>query len=100
MEIINYIPVGESNAVSRAELVAITGFEDRKVRAMISKAREEHVILSLENGSGYYQPDADDLVNLRKYIHREESRAKSVFSTLKQARALLEDYERGRLHGT
>ena len=97
MEIINYIPVGETNAVSRAELVAISGFEDRKVRAMISKAREEHVILSLENGSGYYQPTAEDYPELRKFINREESRAKSVFASLKMARALCEDYERGRL---
>lgn len=97
MEIINFIPYGKEHAVSRYELTHFTGWSDRKVRHMISKAREEHVILSLENGSGYYQPTAEDYPELRKFINREESRAKSVFASLKMARALCEDYERGRL---
>ena len=100
MEIINYIPHGKQNAVSRFQLVLMTGQSDRRVRKEISKAREEHVILSLENGSGYYQPTADDYPELRKYLNREESRAKSVFASIKKARALCEDYERGRLNGT
>ena len=100
MEIINYIPHGKQNAVSRFQLVLMTGQSDRRVRKEISKAREEHVILSLENGSGYYQPTADDYPELRKYLNREESRAKSVYASIKKARALCEDYERGRLNGT
>ena len=100
MEIINYIPHGKQNAVSKFQLVLMTGQSDRRVRKEISKAREEHVILSLENGSGYYQPTADDYPELRKYLNREESRAKSVFASIKKARALCEDYERGRLNGT
>lgn len=100
MEIINYIPHGKDNAVSRFQLVLMTGRSDRKIRREISKAREEHVILSLENGNGYYQPTADDYPELRKYLNREESRAKSVFTSLKKARALCEDYERGRLNAT
>ena len=100
MEIINFIPYGRAHAVSRQELTNVTGYNDRKVRKMISEARKEHVILSLENGSGYYQPTADDYPELRKFINREESRAKSVFVALKKAKALCEDHERGRLHGT
>ena len=49
MEIINYIPFGKSNAVSRTSLVLQTGESDRMVRERISRAREEYVILSLEN---------------------------------------------------
>lgn len=97
MEIINYIPYGKENAVSRFQLSLMTGKSDRKVRKEISRTREEHVILSLENGNGYYQPTADDYPELRKYLNREESRAKSVFASLRKARALCEDYERGRL---
>lgn len=96
MEIINFIPYGKENAVSRYELSHFTGLSDRKVRLLISEAREEHVILSLENGKGYYQPVEKDFPELRKFIKREESRAKSIFATLKKARALCEDYERGR----
>lgn len=76
-----------------------TGWNDRRVRREVSEARKEHVILSLENGSGYYQPTAKDYPELEKYIQREESRAVSVFSSLKLARALYEDYKRGRLNG-
>ena len=99
-EIIDFIPYGKANAVSRYELIHFTGWNDRRVRKEISKAREEHIILSSENGSGYYRPTADDYPELRKFIKREESRAKSVFASLKKARALCEDYERGRLDGT
>ncbi len=98
MEIINFIPQGKKNAVSRYELSHFTGWPDRKVRHEIHKAREDHVILSLENGKGYYIPTAEDYLELRKFIHREESRAKSIFASLRMAKALYEDYERGRLN--
>ena len=100
MKIINFIPYGKENAVSRYELTHFTGWNDRKVRRKISKARKEYVILSLENGSGYYQPTADDYPELRRTLKREESRARSVFGSIKKLRALCEDYERGRLNGT
>ena len=100
MEIINYIPFGKSNAVSRTSLVLQTGESDRMVRERISRAREEYVILSLENGKGYYRPNAEDYPDLKKHLRREESRGKSLFKTLKVERALCEDYERGRLNGT
>lgn len=100
MEIIDFIPYGKQNAVSRADLSLFTGWNDRKVRREISAARKDRVILSLENGSGYYQPTADDYPDLEKYIQREESRAMSVFGSLRLARALHEDYKRGRLNGT
>lgn len=96
-DIINYIPHGRENAVTRSQLVDMTGMHDRNVRKAISKARKEYVILSLENGSGYYQPTAEDYPELEKFVKREESRAKSIFASLKMARALLEDYKRGRL---
>lgn len=99
-DIINYIPHGRKNAVSRSQLVIMTGCNDRDVRKAISKARKEHIILSLENGSGYYQPTADDYPELRKCLNREESRARNIFASLKKLRALCEDYERGRLNGT
>lgn len=100
MEIIDFIPHGREHAVSRKQLVLATGLSDRKVRKLIEKAREEFVILSLENGSGYYQPTKDDYPELKKYVKREDSRAKSIFHTVKKAKALCEDYERGRLDGT
>lgn len=100
MDIINFIPFGKANSVSREKLVLITGESDRKVRSLISKAREEYVILSLENGKGYYQPEKEDYPELQKHLRREEARAKSIFKTLKVERALCEDYERGRLNGT
>lgn len=99
-DIINYIPHGRENAVTRSQLVDMTGMHDRNVRKAISKARKEYVILSLENGSGYYQPTADDYPELRRTLKREESRARSVFGSIKKLRALCEDYERGRLNGT
>jgi len=100
LEIINFIPFGKANAIPRSELSNFTGLGDRKVRRLISRARKEYVIRSLENGDGYYRPAAEDYPELRRFIKREESRAKSVFISLKRAKALCEDYERGRLDGT
>lgn len=100
INIIDYIPHGKQNAVSRAKLVSLTGVSDRKVRGLISSARKEYVILSSDNGNGYYQPTPDDYPELRKILKREESRAKSVFGSIKKLRALCEDYEHGRLNKT
>lgn len=54
IEIINYIPKGKDNAITRHELVMKTGLPDRDVRSLIAEARYETPIIS--TGKGYYQP--------------------------------------------
>ena len=57
MKIIDYIPVGHKNAVTRKQLVILTGLSDRKIRNMIQEeCNREHPILNMQDGKGYFQP--------------------------------------------
>ncbi|MGN0362616.1 MAG: hypothetical protein ACI4ET_07225 [Bilifractor sp.] len=90
MQIIDYIPVGHTHAVSRKWLAAITGIPDRQVRDMIHEAKRDTVILNL--GDGYYRPDISDPVDvyeLHKYVNQETARIKSTGWALKAARQMV-----------
>ena len=51
MKIIDYIPVGHKNAVTRKQLVILTGLSDRKIRNMIQEeCNREHPILNMQDG--------------------------------------------------
>lgn len=89
MHIIDYIPIGRSNAVTRAQLSAVTGLPDRTIRDMIHQARRDHAILNLQDGSGYFRPDMEDETEKTLcgvYVSQEESRLKSIGWSLKGAR--------------
>lgn len=79
IKIVDYIPFGKENAISRQQLERVTGLSDRDVREEISLARRNTVILNLSNGKGYFQPiqgEEDDLVV--KYFKQEDSRLKRI----------------------
>lgn len=90
MNIINHIPEGCENAVSRKHLCNVTGLSDRIVRKLIEEARRETIIISNADGSGYWIypefPTAHEEMLLRKYVKQQESRAKSIFYALYPAR--------------
>ena len=83
--IINYIPYGMKNAVDRYKLQELTGRSDRDNRRAISAARKQTVILSREDGGGYYRPTADEIAEIEKYIKQEKSRALTVLTNLRTA---------------
>lgn len=107
--IVDYIPVGRDNAISRASLLyrcvrdgLISGElkptgQDRAMRKLIEKARVDYTILNLSNGKGYYRVSLDDLQDLQRYIRQEEKRAKSTFKNISMAKKLYEDYKAGRI---
>ena len=107
--IIDLIPVGRDNAISRDYPVTLcvqNGLvdenkspesKDRAMRRLLERARLDYTILNLSDGEGYYRPSKDDLQDLQKYIRQEENRAKSTFRNISNAKALYEDYKRGRL---
>lgn len=62
--IVNYIPKGKENKISRQSLVLCTGLPDRSVRRLISAARAEgHAIVGDPNG-GYYMAETEADVSL------------------------------------
>lgn len=90
INIVDYIPRGKKNAVTRAQLRIETGLSDRKIRNAISKARRKIVILNDQSGRGYYIPTKAELPEARKCLKQEEKRAKSIFWSLKALRAFVE----------
>jgi hypothetical protein len=97
MNILDYIPNGKDNAISRLRLCQMTGLSDREVRSYISNARLETVILNNSDGSGYYRPLLTEKEEVRKYINQELKRMKSIAIGLYVTRSFYEDLEHERL---
>lgn len=93
MNIIDYIPQGHKNAISRRSLCTLTGLNDRVVRGLIEEARRETIIISNNDGSGYWlfpdDPTEQEKEMLRRYVKQQESRAKSIFYALRPARQMM-----------
>lgn len=105
--IVDLIPVGRDNAISRKMLLCLciqnniienSTDADRAMRNLIKKARLDYTILNLSDGHGYYRPSMDDLQDLQKYIRQEENRGKATFKNIALAKRLYEDYKAGRLN--
>lgn len=96
IKIVDYIPFGKENAISRQQLERVTGLSDRDAREAISLARRNTVILNLSNGKGYFQPiqgEEDDLVV--KYFKQEDSRLKRIGWSLLATRRRVKEIQNG-----
>ena len=96
IKIVDYIPFGKENAISRQQLERVPGLSDRDVREAISLARRNTVILNLSNGKGYFQPiqgEEDDLVV--KYFKQEDSRLKRIGWSLLATRRRVKEIQNG-----
>lgn len=61
INILDYIPTGRENAVTREYLMAITGRSDRRCRDYITKARNEGArIVSSSRKKGYWMATSDE----------------------------------------
>ena len=78
MNIVDYIPIGHKNAISRARLtqeMARKGISERKVRDMIAEANKSDddsvLIINLQDGKGYFRPapDENNYVRIWKMMH-------------------------------
>lgn len=95
MNIIDFIPEGYEHAISRKDLCKITGLNDRVVRDLIEAARRTTIIISNNDGSGYWlypeNPTQKEKDLLKRYVKQQESRAKSIFYALKPARKVIKE---------
>lgn len=71
--ILNVIPLGRENAISRGKIKELTGYSDRHIRRCIAEMVSDRdvAIMSTSNQRGYYLPltemDYDEAIaNLRK----------------------------------
>lgn len=83
MRIEDYIPEGRENAISRRDLVRLTGLPDRQVRRMIETARETGCIVNLQDGEGYYIPAKEERIDVETWYRAQRSRAIGVLKSLK-----------------
>lgn len=54
--ILDYIPFGHQNAITRKQLCIKTGLSDRKNRQLIESAKKREPILNLGDAKGYFRP--------------------------------------------
>lgn len=105
--IIDLIPTGRDNAISRDYLVTLCvqhGLvkenlkdKDRAMRDLVGEARKKYVVLNLSDGNGYYRPTLKEFLDLQRHIRQIRSRINKEEERLKPDLALYEDYKRGRL---
>ena len=76
VDVINYIKPGRANAVTRAQLVSLTGMDDRQVRDEIKRLRDSgEFIISTSRASGYWFAETDEEV--QRFLDESERRTKS-----------------------
>lgn len=86
--VINHIPKGRENAVTRSELIALTGCNDRINRQAIEEARRNGVkVVSRSSGKGYYIADNDD--DWLLFLEEHRRRAMSELSIYNEGIKLL-----------
>jgi biotin operon repressor len=87
MDIMQFIPQGEANAISRKNLTALTGLSDRVVRERIEQARHNGEIICAATHGGYFRPDTID--DIERAYWQDYTRAKAILHRLKPMRHIL-----------
>lgn len=90
LNIVNLIPFGRENAISRTALANITGLSDRAVRDLIAEARNDTVIISATDGKGYFRPTEKEKADVEAWIKIETARANSVTKAIAKAKDMIE----------
>lgn len=94
-EIYDILPEGEKNAISRRELIGITGYTDRQLRRKIAAERRAGALIlsCTDNGGGYFRAEPGNAEELRRYIRSMTRRGCETFAVLSAAKAALEEME-------
>jgi len=88
MNILNLIPHGRENAISRAELVRRAGVTDRLLRKNIKRlVSEGYPILSSSQGRGYWL--SEDIAEIESFIRECDSRSRSEYLTTRKLRLMV-----------
>lgn len=92
INIVDYIPIGRENAISRQKLCELTGLNDRVLRKYIAKARETTCICNGQaDGGGYYIPST--LEDANHFYKQERARALSVLRCLRGTKNFIRETE-------
>ena len=77
INVLNAIPYGKENAISKSELVALTGLSERQIRREIKElnaelTKEGTAILSSSQYRGYWK--SEDIAEMKAYIRESKHR--------------------------
>lgn len=81
IQVLNQIPVGYYNRISRKKLADVTGFSDRRVRKIIEEIVSSQQKLIVSSNGGYFIPDNSqeiDRLAAHKYIQGELKRIQQL----------------------
>lgn len=79
VNILDLIPFGHANAVSREYLSSVTNLSDRKIRQLIEEAcTRNHPILNMQDGKGYFRPLQSEMHLVRLYRAQENRRTLTI----------------------
>ena len=91
-ELMELVPEGRENAVSRSELRMLAGISDRKCRRFLQEAKEhEELIVNLQDGKGYFRPGTDDIKSIAAQYKLNQSRMISLSKQQKNLRRILKE---------
>lgn len=92
MNIIDFIPYGKENAVTRWQLMDRLNLPDRQIRRMIQSARNRgEIIINAQDGSGYYR--SLDIGELKRQYKTNRSRALSILQQQKHLARMIVQLE-------
>lgn len=95
--VLDFIPVGQKNALPMSELAKRIGTSQREARKAVFNARRKGAVIcstcSGDKSAGYYRPISVD--EARPYIRLQESRITSAKIALRPAKEFVE----GETHG-
>lgn len=89
MDILQLIPNGAENAISRKDLAEKLGMSDRVMREAIEQLRHKGHLICTKPTGGYYQPESLD--DIEKMYRMEMRRAKAILHRLTPLRRVLKE---------
>ena len=89
-DILDYIPIGEENAVHSAEICAAFGLTERERRKLFERLRNAGAVICASD-NGFFKPAT--LAELTAYIRLEGARSKSISYSLRSARELAKRWD-------
>lgn len=90
--LLNIIPFGKDNAITRDKLANLIGYSDRKIRDNIHHLRMNGYVICSDSGhKGYWRPTKRSEVN--DFIIQMESYGKQCFMASKSAREYMKNHE-------
>lgn len=89
--ILELIPYGKNKAIAKGTLVDLTGFNERKIRKIVSELRDYYVIVSSSGGKGFYRPT--NRREVQEFIDENTRRAKKIFTMIQTAKRYMVNHQ-------